>query len=527
VRPPTARGHPARPPAWRRVTCPRFFFVCLVLTFLNFAIWSVATPLFASPDEPTQVIRAAAAVRGELVGTTVGSAANATTRVRVPEVFASGPPYTACFAFHATVPASCAPPIDTSRRVVTTVTYAGRYPPLYYLAVGWPSLLTASTSGIYSMRLVAALLDALFVSLALLAAARWSRRRLLLLGVMVAVTPMVWFLGSVVNPSGFEICAALCLWTSGLVLVTEHAEDPPPGLVALVAVSLGALLLTRPLSPLWALLTVAVLVVVGGWRCAAALSASRAVRWSVPPLAACAAFALWWIEAEHSLDLLPVGAPIPPRSSSLHLVLIIAGRTGSWLREMVGVFGALDTNAPSLTYVIWAVLVVGAGLVALARAGPRRAGVLVALVACVLVIPVVVADSQAHRLGIVWQARDIMPLAVGVPVLSLWLVDDARVVARHRRAVAAVVCAAVGVGAVAAFLEALRRYTVGVSGPVDFLGGRWHPPLGTLAVAIGECVVVALVLAWVGVVAGRRPGAAVDRAAHARRSVADLPVSAR
>lgn len=525
MRLPAADDRAGSPPARRRATGPRVFFVCLVLTFSNFAIWSVATPLFASPDEPTQVIRAAAVVRGQLVGRTVGNAADAATRVRVPEVFASGPPYTACFAFRDTVPASCAPPIDTSTRVVTTTTYAGRYPPLYYLAVGWPSLVLVSTPGIYSMRLVAALLDALFVSLALLAVARWSRRPQLHLGVVVAVTPMVWFLGSVVNPSGFEICAALCLWTSGLVLVTEHSEDPPPGLVAVFAASLAALLLTRPLSPLWAFLIVAALALVAGWRPTAALLRSRAVQWSVLPLAACAAFALWWIGAEHALDLLPVGAPVPPHTTSLHLVLTIAGRTGAWLRQMVGVFGALDTDAPYLTYVIWGAVVAAGAVVAFARAGRRRAGALAALVACVLVIPVAVAYSQAHRLGIVWQARDILPLAVGVPVLSAAFAGDVGLVARHRAAVAAVVCAALGVGAVAAFFEALRRYTVGVNGPLDFFGGRWHPPLGTVTVAVGECVLVALVLVWVGVLAGRRPRGALRRAAHARRPLAD-PVSA-
>ncbi|HTX63303.1 MAG TPA: DUF2142 domain-containing protein, partial [Acidimicrobiales bacterium] len=116
------------------------FFVSLVVTFLNFAAWSLATPLFASPDEQAQVVYAAAAARGQLVGTTIEDAANPYTIVTVPKVFASGDTYPNCFHFHPEVPASCAPRLTTSRRIEHTTTYVGRYPPLYYLVVGLPSL---------------------------------------------------------------------------------------------------------------------------------------------------------------------------------------------------------------------------------------------------------------------------------------------------------------------------------------------------------------------------------------------------
>ena len=52
--------------------------------------------------------------------------------------------YTTCFMGHSTVPASCAPALSTSGKIVDTATYVGRYPPLYDLIVGLPSLVTES-----------------------------------------------------------------------------------------------------------------------------------------------------------------------------------------------------------------------------------------------------------------------------------------------------------------------------------------------------------------------------------------------
>ena len=488
--------------------------VCVVVTFANFAVWSWATPLFAAPDEPAQVIRAAAAARGELVGATVSSDRNAFTKVTVPAVFARDGALATCFQFRPDVPASCEPRVPASKKTVSVDTYAGRYPPLYYLIVGLPSLVAVSARGIYLMRLASALLDAILVSLALFAVVRWSSNRLLLVAVMVAATPMAWFLGGVVNPSGFEIAAALCLWTSGAVLLFEHAHDPPPGLVAVVAGALALFVLSRPLSPLWCAIAVAVLAAAGGWRRVRALLANRSVRLAIPPLAACGAAAMAWILGEHSLDLTPSTAAVPRSETFGHLVPAIFAHTPLWLEEMVGVFGWLDTYSPVLTYALWGAVAGALVLFALARGSrgareAREAAVLALLVLAVVILPVAIVYSQVHRLGIVWQGRDIMPLAVGVPIVAVAVAGRDRIWQRWdgriARWSAAAACAALGVAGFAAFFEALRRYSVGVDGPVDFLSGAWHPPLGSAAVLVAAFAsFAALALGvWAGVAPAR------------------------
>ncbi len=477
------------------------FLACVVVTFANFAVWSWATPLFAAPDEPTQVARAAAVVRGELVGATVGSDRNAFTSVTVPAVFAHDGPLVTCFQFRPDVPASCEPRVPASTRAVPVETYVGRYPPLYYLIVGLPSLVALNARGIYLMRLMSALLDAVLVSLALFAVVRWSAKPLLLVAVMAAASPMAWFLGGVVNPSGFEIAAALCLWTSGAILVLEHAAAPPPGLVALVAGSLAVFLLARPLSPLWCAIAVAVLAAAAGWRRVRALFANRSVLWTIPPLAACGAVAMGWIVEEHSLDLTPSTAPVPHPETFSRLVPAIVAHTPLWLEEMVGVFGWLDTFSPMLTYALWGA-VVGALVVfvwvrAVRGASEAREAVAVGLlVLAVVVLPVGIVYSQVHRLGIVWQGRDIMPLAVGVPIAAAAVAGGDRALRRWNGRVTlwagAAACTALGAAGVAAFFEALRRYAVGVDGPIDFLSGTWHPPVGSAAALAAAFVSVAV-----------------------------------
>jgi hypothetical protein len=417
-------------------------------------------------------------------------------------VFAHDGPLVTCFQFRPDVPASCEPSVPSSAREVPVETYVGRYPPLYYLIVGLPSLAVTTARGIYLMRLVSALLNAVLVSLALSAVVRWSAKPLLLVGVMAAATPLVWFLGGVVNPSGFEIAAALCLWTSGAILVLEHAAAPPPGLVALVAGAFAVLVLARPLSPLWCAITVVVLAGAAGWRRVRALLANRSVCWTIPPLAACSALGVLWILREHSLDLTPSTAKVPRPETFSHLVPVIFAHTSFWLEQMVGVFGWLDTYSPVLTYALWGIVVGVLVLFVWARAlrglrEARAALVVAVLVLAAVLLPVVIVYSQVHRLGIVWQGRDIMPLAVGVPILAAAVGGDERVLRRSDGRVLAWVgtgtCAVLGVAAVAAFFEALRRYAVGVDGPVDFLssGASWHPPVGSAAALAAACASVA------------------------------------
>ena len=481
----------------------RVFVVVLVLAFLNMAVWSLATPFFASPDEPAQVARAVALVHGQLIGKTVKNAGNAITDVTIPKVYAAGVEYGGCFTFKDTVSAACAARLPRSTAEVRTVTYVGRYPPLYYAIVGLPSLFTTSGNGLYAMRLVSALLNAVFLALGAFSIAAWSRSRLLLVGLLVAATPMTFFLGSVVNPSGMEIMSAICLWCAGLVLVLERSDKPPPGLVAVVTVSAGALLLSRALSPLWVACILLLLALLAGWRGLRSLARARCVRWALVALVPTTAFAIGWIVVAHALDLLAVGVKV--KASGTPLAASILGDTATWVQQMIGVFGWLDTLSPLLTYLFWYAAIGLFVLLALACARRRHSAALVLLMVVVVIAPVCISYGQAHRLGIIWQARYIMPMAVGVPLMAVALVERSPALGGVRSRLATVVCALLAFAAFAAFAEALRRYVTGVKGPIDYLQGAWQPPWGATTLTIAAFVLIALLALYVRHVVTRDP----------------------
>jgi hypothetical protein len=67
------------------------------------------------------------------------------------------------------------------------------------------------------------------------------------------------------------------------------------------------------------------------------------------------------------------------------------------------------------------------------------------------------------------------------------------------------VCGVLAVAAFAAFAEALRRYVVGVKGPIDYLQGAWQPPLGATTLTVAALVVIALSALFVRHLVVRHP----------------------
>ena len=122
----------------------------------------------------------------------------------------------ACYAFRPHIPAGCevtlnAGPHGSHRTPISN----GRFPPTPYGVLGLPSLVNDSNAGVYLMRLWgAALCGALFASaLSSLREARvpW----LAVTGLAFALTPMVFFVASLVNPSNLEIAGGVALGHPG------------------------------------------------------------------------------------------------------------------------------------------------------------------------------------------------------------------------------------------------------------------------------------------------------------------------
>jgi hypothetical protein len=514
----------------------RIWAVSAGILFCLCAAWSIATPIGAAPDEPSQLAKAASVVRGEIVGpaateklahsTTfeeycylVSSASRcnkASTVVTVPESFAklTSP---ACF-FIPFLPGSCGSGLRGSGRDATVTTYVGRYPPLYYAIVGLPSLAWHTDVADYLMRLVSGLLSALFLGLALALAAVWSRSRLLVLAVAVAATPMVFIWGSVVNPSGLEIATAVCVWTGGLILVLDRSSHPPPSLIAATAVAAIVMVLTRGLSPLW-LVVIAVSLAALAPRSLPVLIRQQNVRIAGGAVGLAGVAAVAYIIGAHALSVYPIGQPVPPGTSEWGVIDIALGRTGLLINEFIGAFGWVETSPPLLVKVLWivpALAVVVLGLLARVR---RHAVVIAALIVASLVLPTALMVSQAHNDGVVWQARDGFPLYAGILLVAgavagrneQMIAVDSGLALRVRwsiRQLALPVALAVTAAQLVDFVWALRRYTVGlgsVINPFARVRGGWSPPVPSVVLVLFATVTCIGYGVWIVRVTRPRP----------------------
>jgi len=515
-----ADGTPRSPRSrWRRASgLGRTFVATWAIGFVLLGLlgtgWVLATPHYAWPDAPSQVARSVASVRGQLVGQQIPGRPFALTEVRIPATYTEGYRYLSCFNRDLQISAACAPHLVASAKPTLFDTYDGHYPPLYYLLVGLPSLLTTSEAGVTLMCIASALLSAAYLSMGLAAALTWGRSRLLPAGIALSVTPMVLFLSASVNPNGFEIAAAAAVWACGITLVLHEAEQPPALLVAALAIAAATLVQVRQLSPFWLLLIGIVLAVLAGRRRLGALLQCRSVQLGLAVVALSGVVALAWILGEHALVILPTGSKLETKAGALRIFLGTIGLAGPQLRLMVLNTGWFGPTAPELTFMTWIVGVGALGVLALAT-GTRRAAWAVALCAALVVLgPAFVSALAAHADGLSWQARYTLPFAVGLPLLAAAVVPNFPWTGRLSTGLLGATAAA----QLVAYVVALGRYVAGfhspLQGPLSPLAGTgpiWAPPLPAVLLVGAEA------LLWLFVFALLRSSRPATPASHLRR----------
>jgi hypothetical protein len=478
-----------------------------LLLFALMGMWSLSMPLMAAPDEPSHVIRAAAVARGQLEGElgdppTDTSEPGAPTWVQAPSDLAGLQDFPQCFRFEGEHSADCTGPLaDRRPGLAQAGTYAGQYPPLYYLLVGWVSIPLSGETAVYAMRLLSAALCALFLT--------WGIRRVVQLvprravwGAAVALTPMCLFIGGTVNPNALEIATAFSFWAACLALARRRSDAdvsaPPPTSWFVQAVVSGAVLINlRTSGPLWAAIALTVAVVAARPGAVAALARLRAARWSAAAAVLAGGVAVAWI-LTHG-EIVTTAGLFPEYGDPKLVVAVMLLSTTALVEQMVGNFGWLDTSAPYPTVLVWYVVAGALVLLAFAERGARRPrAAMVLLLLAVLLVPIALSVPTAEATGMIWQGRYTLPIAVGLPLLASLLMTSLRGEAAHlvdRLVVITLVL--VAVAHVASFYWAARRYAEGLDGTWATLSPHWASPLGFLpAVALyAALVAVAAVVA--------------------------------
>jgi hypothetical protein len=482
------------------------WWISFALFTLLATAWALGQPLFAGPDEQDHVRRAASVAHGEIIGPTRHGKPDHLRFVKVPAPFARAYP---CFAFKPAVSAECEINIDEGDKGDVRLPLAnGRYPPTPFAAVGLPSVVWPSAFGVYVMRVLgAALCGALFAS-ALLSLRETRAPWLAASGLAFALTPMVFFLSSVVNPNSLEIAGGVGLWASGVLLVGKAREGVVDGrIVTRTAIAAGVLVVTRPLGMLWLGLAGAVLLLTGTWPALRRLLGARIVQIWGGVVGLCIAFELAWTTFYDTLGSKEPPGPSADGLSTVEVLRQTFGSTSLNYREMIGVFGWRDTPAPALTSVLWTaaigvLVVLGVGL-----SRRRSASVIAALLGLIVVVPALLEYIEARRFGFGWQGRYTLPFAVGLPILCGFTLaqEPARILQRGRLLI--VLGIAFVVAHFVAFAQNLRRYSVGKDGTLTFwLDADWTPPVPSSLLLLAYAVLIVALAFWLwGDVATRKP----------------------
>lgn len=474
--------------------------------FLLFAVlgslWALATPLMAYPDEPSHAIRAVAVVHGQILVEPSQSFGNG-VHVQVPSYIANLEAQR-CFAFFRDKTAACAPQIpagDTFNMI--GVTSAGTYNPMYYWLVGFPSLFMSGAPAIYAMRLLSVLASAAFFAAAFTSLTKLRKPKWPLIASTVAMTPMVLFLMSGINPNSIEIAATMAAFCA-LLAVLDNSRSLGSMVPSIATVGIATVVLAnaRSVSLIWLLCGVVVAGLFFKWASFRRLLVNRAVLVTIGVAAIGVVLGLAWLVlsmfAPASSGTAPEGiVNEAPDVAPYQAFVTMLDRTFDFVPQYIGVVGWLDTPVPQGVTAFWSMLFVATLLLPLV-ARPRRMRwiVLVPMVA-VAVVPAILQAQLVTTVGFFWQGRYTIPLVLITFVSAGLALRTQRfpMNQRNRSLGRIVVLAAVAAHAIA-FLYVLRRYVVGI---IDISTWQtmishpaWQPPLGWFVLSAIYLVVMVI-----------------------------------
>ncbi len=410
-----------------------------------------------------------------------------------------------CSSFHPELSAACLlrGPAGTRAEIPTIV---GTYQPYVYVL---PGLLMRLGSDQFSTTRLGRLgcwsVSSVMIALAVFLLWSPDDRGYSLVGLMLAVTPMVMFMSSTLSANGIEICAGICFLAAVLRLIRD---DGGGRWVWAAASASGTILaLARITGVLWVGLAVPVVLAMVGRRQAWAV----VVRGGRRALAAAGAVGTA-VVASVAWEVIVQPHPDRSISTAVRDVPTELGELTAIYRQGIGVFGWLDTNMNPAAYWLWTGLLAVVVVLALLVAHRRQRWVLCGLAVASVVVTVGLALLNRPT-GFGVQARYVLAFVVVVPLVAgeTLFVNRSRLGRLEPRWLPLGIAGVVALVQLGGWYANARRYAVGAGGPRwFFVDAEWSPPLGWVPwVAITLIGVAALVAAVA--LADRRSPAAVDR----------------
>jgi hypothetical protein len=469
------------------------FIATFGLLFLSMVAWSLATPLFAAPDEPTHVVRAVGVVTGQPYSETV-SLPSSLARIMKP---ASCPEHRRPFA------SDCLRRVDVIDGQHSRAASGAFYnSPFYYALVGMPLRVAPNQTGVYLTRLVGALACAALIAVALAV----TRRGIFRVALLFGVTPTAVFLSGSVNPNGLEIAAATLVWASALRLTSD--SQTPRFVIHSMGVGAVCLGLARPLGIVWLANAVIVAIFIGDWMQVKRLSRDRALwLWLGPSVLLSVASSAWGLRG---FDAGTESAGAPGISTDIwrarepYIQMVR-------LRESLGTFGWNDMPSPAPAYGIW-VLMAALAVFLVVRSRAWRTGIaLLAMTTLLVTVPAYIDLRATASMGFFWQGRYSLPVIVAFPLLVAigYSRSDYSLPTGLRLPVHIGAVLTLGLVQTLSFLGALTAYVHGPDSQYRVIANLvyrpWHPHLaGTLFLCV---LIIGIVAHLRGIVRPASPGA--------------------
>ena len=456
--------------------------------------WAIATPLFASPDEPAHLFKAYGTAHGEAIGVEVEGKPRTIRQFDVPlEMSTPTSPQLTCYFGKPDVSAACGqsaggPPIST----------AAVLPPFWYAVVGGGARLLGADTSQRAYRMVnAALCASMFA--AAFAVARRSRERRLSPLMLLAMTPVALMMSGTVHPNGFEIAAFMFAWA--LVLRADSPRAPTAFGGLLLGSLFAATLLSRFAAGMWvACLVVLAAIVLGRNDLKRFLN-----RWFLTALIGTTAVAVALLVAWSRYAGVTVENDLSRGTWGRWKTMTYTfGALPEVTLQLVGRLGWLDTRLPTMAYVLFFVFV-GMQVVGVVLSRDRRLIAATALAfAGLALVPVLVNTISATTAGPIWQGRYAIPLVAGLGIMGMigWRQYGARLDRRksdHTISVVRIIaCSCFALTEILGFWQALRRFSVGASGKIWLTGAvDWRPSVApmlliaaNIALTVGLCAVI-------------------------------------
>jgi hypothetical protein len=435
-----------------------------------------STTPFAAPDEASHYLRALSITNGHLLG----------PKIAYREVPLT--PAQTAFVDHDTravqVPAHLTPPdvrcvggqVDRAGCIEPTPT-GDYFPPSYLLPAAALSVANSSDTALWLSRLGDALPCAALILLAALLL--WGGSGWSVLGLLGAISPMVLYVSSILNPSGLEITASLA-FAAGAIRLSRDAVARRwvwvavgvSGVLAILAFQAGPAFVILDLLAAAALLERGVGVRVALQRAKVPLSCVAG--------ALLVALALWLAYSRASgvghstFDIHPVRSALSDGVSQLSRVL----------RDAIGNFGGESIALPAIVAWLWWVAVAALVAAAVWVGSARQRVVVLGTTAVALAFPVLSYAWIYRHSGFGMQGRQVLPVLLLVPLIAgevIWrriARGGPSLVAGRSGVLLGLIGAAVGLFQLYAFWFNART-NAGPSGTVRFFAtGAWAPPLG-------------------------------------------------